>query len=209
VGAAKAIILYTIRRSLPLFLLIVLLITKGQSVLFIGGSLDSSLRSPFSLAALLAFLVKLPMFFFHIWLPKAHVEAPVVGSIFLAAILLKLGGFGLIKIKRFIGINLFLSGGLSAVGVWAFLLVRALCTQATDIKVLIAFSSVAHIALVLLLLGRGSFNSVACVYLVLVSHGISSSGGFLYSFLLYKARQTRSILLNKGGRLTSGLSLVF
>jgi len=109
VGAAKAMILYTIRRSLPLFLLIVLSMTKGQSTLLIERVVSSALRSPFSLAALLAFLVKLPIFFFHIWLPKAHVEAPVVGSIFLAAILLKLGGFGLIKMKRFVTMNLFLS----------------------------------------------------------------------------------------------------
>ena len=208
-GAAKAIILYTIRRSLPLFLLIILSITKGQSVLIGGAAIGPSFRRPFSVAALLAFLVKLPIFFFHIWLPKAHVEAPVVGSIFLAAILLKLGGFGLVKIKRFVRINLFISSGLSSVRVWSFLLVRALCTQTTDIKVLIAFSSVAHMAFILLLLRRGPSNSIACLYLVLVSHGISSSGGFFYSFLIYKVRQTRSILLNKGRRISSGLSLVF
>ena len=209
VGAAKAMILYTIRRSLPLFLLIVLSMTKGQSTLLIERVVSSALRSPFSLAALLAFLVKLPIFFFHIWLPKAHVEAPVVGSIFLAAILLKLGGFGLIKMKRFVTMNLFLSRWLSSVRIWAFLGVRALCTQVTDIKVLIAFSSVAHIAFVLLLLRRNSSNAVACVYLVLVRHGVSSSGGFFYRFLIYKIRQTRSMLLNKGSRLTSGLSSVF
>ena len=59
------------------------------------------LRAAYVLAGL-AFLVKLPIIFFHIWLPKAHVEAPVIGSMFLAAVLLKLGGFGLIKTKAFL-----------------------------------------------------------------------------------------------------------
>lgn len=147
--------------------------------------------------AYLAFLVKLPIFFFHIWLPKAHVEAPVVGSIFLAAILLKLGGFGLIKIKLFVDVNPALSGGLRAVAAWSALFVGLLCTQARDIKVLIAFSSVAHMALVILMVGTQLEVGRGCGVLILVRHGLSSSAAFFFRFLIYNTSHSRRMLINK------------
>ena len=96
----------------------------------------------------MSFLVKFPIFFFHQWLPKAHVEAPVGGSIILAGVLLKLGGYGLIRILLYINyrnIILFiiifsLLGGR---------LLRIVCLINRDIKVIIAYSSVVHIALII------------------------------------------------------------
>lgn len=96
----------------------------------------------------MSFLVKFPIFFFHQWLPKAHVEAPVGGSIILAGVLLKLGGYGLIRILLYINyrnIILFiiifsLLGGR---------LLRIVCLINRDMKVIIAYSSVVHIALII------------------------------------------------------------
>lgn len=145
----------------------------------------------------LAFLVKLPLLYCHMWLPKAHVEAPVVGSIFLAAVLLKLGGFGLIKVYPVVESSAPLTAALLSIASWSVVLIRALCVQATDIKVLIAFSSVSHMAVIVIALATSSLVGINCAILVLLSHGISSSAAFFFRFIFYKTAGTRNMLLNK------------
>jgi NADH-ubiquinone oxidoreductase chain 4 len=104
----------------------------------------------FILSIRIAFLVKIPIFLTHLWLPKAHVEAPVSGSIILAGVLLKLGGFGLCRIIRLINLYLIKLSryiiGLSLIGM---VYVGFICCRLNDIKALIAYSSVSHIAIVI------------------------------------------------------------
>jgi len=97
---------------------------------------------------LMSFLVKFPIFFFHQWLPKAHVEAPVGGSMILAGVLLKLGGYGLIRLILFIKNEKF----ILLVIIFSLLggsILRIVCLINRDIKVIIAYSSVVHIALII------------------------------------------------------------
>jgi NADH-ubiquinone oxidoreductase chain 4 len=97
-SAVMAIMLYTMLASLPLLLVLFFLSNAGQGGFCLNTEISltsSSSTTAFTACAFLAFLVKLPMFAVHLWLPKAHVEAPVGGSMFLAALLLKLGGFGI------------------------------------------------------------------------------------------------------------------
>ena len=147
--------------------------------------------------SLIAFLVKFPIFLGHLWLPKAHVEAPVIGSIILAAILLKLGGFGVIRIisliySRFI-LNLFISISLLGSGI-----IGLICLNQLDIKVIIAYSSVAHMGLVI-----GRFLYLTAIgfsggLLLIVAHGLSSSVIFFGGNVLYVRRFSRSLLVIKG-----------
>ena len=100
--------------------------------------------------SMLAFLVKLPIYFTHLWLPKAHVEAPVAGSIILAGVLLKLGGYGLIRVfiitSGFINLLSSYFTGLSLVGM---VFIGLICCRLNDFKALVAYSSVAHIGVVI------------------------------------------------------------
>jgi len=197
--ASKAIIIYTIFGSAPLLILVIiikinLLMTLWQLNSFIRsfnfrGSLGRLLR--------LAFLVKLPIFLFHIWLPKAHVEAPVVGSIFLAAVLLKLGGYGLIKFNYVNRNTNNFRKLILRIRLVSCVLVNLICVQILDIKIIIALSSVAHIRIALSLLINNFYNSVICRILIFFTHGFSSSLIFFNSYILYLKSNTRRLLLNK------------
>jgi len=98
----------------------------------------------------MAFMIKMPIYYRHLWLPKAHVEAPVSGSIILAGVLLKLGGYGLLRVGYIISYQFFsVSGIFISISIWGAFITRMICIRQVDIKSLIAYSSVGHIGLVI------------------------------------------------------------
>nr|YP_009995267.1 NADH dehydrogenase subunit 4 [Ochthebius remotus]QNP09657.1 NADH dehydrogenase subunit 4 [Ochthebius remotus] len=145
------------------------------------------------------FLIKMPMYFVHLWLPKAHVEAPVSGSMILAGIMLKLGGYGfmrLMKMFMYIGQNInFMFVIISMMG---GMIISLMCIRQIDIKSLIAYSSVAHMGLVLSGIMTMNYWGMSGAFLMMIAHGLCSSGLFCLANISYERLNSRNLFLNKG-----------
>jgi len=194
--ASLSLFFYTLFASLPLLISIVIIINWSGSVklrIIITQGMPNFLWT----ITVLAFLVKFPMYFVHLWLPKAHVEAPVSGSIILAGVLLKLGGYGIIRLIRVTNIRI-ISSQIIALALIGGGILGVLCIVQRDIKVVIAYSSVVHIALVIagrLRLTKWGFEGVL---IIILAHGVCSSGIFAAANMIYERRHSRRFFFNSG-----------
>nr|AQP26679.1 NADH dehydrogenase subunit 4 [Microtermes sp. RDCT089]AQP28332.1 NADH dehydrogenase subunit 4 [Microtermes sp. RDCT048]AQP30083.1 NADH dehydrogenase subunit 4 [Microtermes sp. RDCT148] len=200
IQAGIYLLFYTLLASLPLLVGILFVYNYLCSLcLFLLCSSDFLSGGLFYVCMVFAFLVSMPMFMVHLWLPSAHVEAPVSGSMILAGVLLKLGGYGLVRVFpvlfsfgfvfSFIWISLSLVGGF---------FVSLFCMRQTDLKSLIAYSSVAHMSMVIGGIMTLSYWGVCCSYVLMVAHGLCSSGLFCLSNISYERFGSRSLLVNSG-----------
>ena len=155
------------------------------------------------LAFLAAFAVKIPMWPFHTWLPDAHVQAPTAGSVILAGVLLKLGAYGLLRfnLPLFPEAVALLGPYLMWAGAIAVVYAALVAWVQTDIKKLIAYSSVSHMGVVTLGLFSGTETGLHGALLIMINHGIVSAGLFLVIGVMYDRLHTRE-MKNLGGLAT-------
>nr|YP_001798462.1 NADH dehydrogenase subunit 4 [Trigoniophthalmus alternatus]ABS57560.1 NADH dehydrogenase subunit 4 [Trigoniophthalmus alternatus] len=200
--AGLYLLFYTLLASLPLLMGIFFLYKCGGSLEFL--SIFSSMYLDFVyiwfyFSMVLAFLVKMPMFLLHLWLPKAHVEAPVAGSMILAGVLLKLGGYGLLRVLPFMNkLASFLNIVWIIISLFGGVVVSLVCLRQSDLKSLIAYSSVAHMGLVLSGLMTMNYWGLDGCMILMIGHGLCSSGLFALANICYERLGSRSMLVNKG-----------
>jgi len=216
--------IYTLLGSLPLLVGVVILykvdketafikFLKGQFTFSIYGkrAIESCLLGMYGfmfyvdsywfLALIsLGFLIKLPLFGLHLWLTKAHVEATTEGSMILARILLKLGVFGMIRVSELYLVKSFQLRFLLVWAAFSLLVVSLICFRKIDLKLLVAYSSVVHMGvLVLVFYRRIQLRKRRCL-IVSVAHGITSSLLFYMVGKIYLFRGSRRLTIKKGIR---------
>nr|YP_003345004.1 NADH dehydrogenase subunit 4 [Pythonichthys microphthalmus]BAI53168.1 NADH dehydrogenase subunit 4 [Pythonichthys microphthalmus] len=204
-NAGTYFLFYTLAGSLPL-LVALLILHKDLGTL---SMLTIQFTTPMSLttwgdklwwaACLVAFLVKMPLYGVHLWLPKAHVEAPVAGSMVLAAVLLKLGGYGMMRMTIVLTpLTKELAYPFIILALWGIIMTGSICLRQTDLKSMIAYSSVSHMGLVaggILIQTPWGFTGAI---ILMIAHGLVSSALFCLANTNYERTHSRTLILARG-----------
>ena len=198
IRSAYLLFLYTLLSSLIMFLSILFLFFKFGTTDFL--LLKTIMIDPVSeklcwFAFFLSFAVKMPLVPFHIWLPEAHCEAPTAGSVILAGILLKLGGFGFLRysIGLFPDASAYFSPFVYLISSLGIVYASLTTIQQIDLKKIIAYSSVGHMGVVTIGIFSLTSQNILGSVLLMISHGIVSGALFLCIGLLYERHHTRII----------------
>nr|QTZ20286.1 NADH dehydrogenase subunit 4 [Spodoptera litura] len=199
IQAGMYLLFYTLFVSLPLLIGIFYMNNEMNCMIIYFLKFFNMNIYMLYISMILAFLVKMPMYFVHLWLPKAHVEAPVSGSMILAGIMLKLGGYGLLRLMIFLQeINLKLNYIWIVISLIGGVYISLKCFCQVDIKSLIAYSSVAHMSIVISGIMIMNYWGFIGSYILMIGHGLCSSGMFCLANISYERLHSRSLYINKG-----------
>ncbi|MBU1320089.1 MAG: NADH-quinone oxidoreductase subunit M [candidate division Zixibacteria bacterium] len=168
--------------------------------LVIGSSIQMWLFAAFALA----FVIKVPMFPFHTWLPDAHVQAPTAGSVILAGVLLKMGTYGFLRfcIPLFPAAFVQFVPLISVLAIIGIIYGALVAMVQKDVKSLVAFSSVSHLGFVMLGMAALNMQGMEGSIIQMINHGISTGALFLIVGMIYERRHTR-LIADLGGLFTS------
>ncbi|MDZ4654669.1 MAG: NADH-quinone oxidoreductase subunit M [Coriobacteriia bacterium] len=196
-AAAFKFFIYTFAGSALMLVGIITLMVSTPMDSLVGGmavvSADKQTLVFWLLAA--GLLVKVPVVPLHTWLPDAHVEAPTAGSVMLAGVLLKMGGYGLLRVALPLAPDAFRAAApvLAILGGIGIVYGAVLALGQRDLKRLVAYSSVAHMGFMLLAMSTGTALGIGAAVLVMVSHGLVSGLLFFLVGALYDRTHTREI----------------
>jgi len=191
---------YTLAGSLAMLLGILALYFKTRTfdlvaLSLLGPMLEPRLQHLLFLAFFFGFAIKVPIFPFHTWLPDAHVDAPTPISVILAGVLLKMGGYGFFRIAYplFPQGAIWFSGAMAILGMINIVYGAFVALAQTDLKRLVAYSSVSHMGFVLLGLASLNPEGMNGAMLQMFNHGIITGGMFLLVGVLYDRAHTRQL----------------